>query len=144
MSWGYRLLLIFLAFAGMIGYLVYRSFGTNFELVEKEYYKSELKYQNVIDGENNAAMLSSPPELHQNGKQLTLQLPAEMQHQTLSGVVLFYCAYEAKNDRAFPLLADKGAQQTFEPTVLPGNYTVKISWIANGKSYYAEKKLIVL
>ncbi len=144
MGWGYRLLVIFIAFAGMIGYLVYRSYGTNFELVEKEYYKSELQYQHVIDGANNAAMLSALPQLQQNGNLITLQLPVEMQQQTVSGVVLFYCAYNSKNDKAFSLLADKEGKQTFEPIIGPGTYTVKISWTANGKLYYSEKNVTVL
>ena len=41
MSWGNKLLVAFIVFAAGMFYLVYRSVNTNYELVEKDYYKSE-------------------------------------------------------------------------------------------------------
>ena len=53
MNWGNKLLITFLVFGAGISFLVYRSMHTNFELVEKDYYKSELRYQEIIDGTNH-------------------------------------------------------------------------------------------
>lgn len=142
MSWGYKLMVTFIVFAGMMSYMVYRCFGTNFELVEKEYYKSELKYQDVIDGTANAGKLNTAPVLKQAGNDIVLQLPAEMKNSSLSGAVLFYCPYDSKNDRTFSLAVDRDATQSFA-AVLPGNYIVKIAWNVNGKKYYAERRLTI-
>jgi len=144
MNWGYKLMITFVVFASMMGYLVYKCYGTNFELVEAEYYKSELKYQEVIDGTNNANSLAAAPVLRQVGNDVTLQMPAETKTGALSGSVLFYCPSNSKNDRRFELKPDKSAVQSFNRTVLPGRYVVKIEWIGNGKKYYSEQNLTVL
>ncbi|MEO5595065.1 MAG: FixH family protein [Chitinophagaceae bacterium] len=144
MSWGYKLMVTFIVFAAMMGYMVYRCYGTNFELVEKEYYKSELKYQDVIDGSNNASALRTGPELTQTANDILLQMPDEMKNNPLSGSVLFYCAYNSKNDKTFSLGVDKNGVQSFGHAVLPGKYIVKIDWTNNGRKYYAEKKLTIL
>jgi len=144
MNWGYKLMFTFIVFASMMGYMVYRCFGANFELVEKEYYKSELKYQDVIDGTGNAGQLSAAPELLQSGNKITLQMPDEMKNSQLSGSVLFYCAYNSKNDKRFLLTVDKNGVQSFNQSVAPGNYTVKIEWNNNGKKYYSAKSITIL
>jgi len=144
MNWGYKLMLSFIVFVSMMGYMVYRCFGTNFELVEKEYYKSELKYQDVIEGTGNAGRLSAAPALSQSGNKITLQMPGEMKNSQLSGSVLFYCAYNSKNDKRFLLTVDKNGVQSFNQSVAPGNYTVKIEWNNNGKKYYSAKSITIL
>jgi len=144
MSWGYKLMITFIVFAAMMGYMVYRCYGTNFELVEKEYYKSELKYQDVIDGSDNAGKLSAAPQLKQTGNEIVLQMPGEMQHTPLMGSVLFYCAYNSQNDKRFSLAVDANGLQSFGHTVAPGNYILKIDWTNNGKKYYSEKSVTIL
>ena len=144
MSWGYKLMITFIVFAGMMSYMVYRCYGTNFELVEKEYYKSELKYQDVIEGAGNASQLSAAPAVRQSGNSITLQMPDEMKNTPLSGAVLFYCAYNSKNDKRFLLAVDKNGAQSFNQPVAPGNYIVKIEWSNNGKKYYSAKSITIL
>lgn len=141
MSWGYKLTVTFIVFAAMMGYMVYRSFGSNFELVEKEYYKTELRYQETIDGKANVAALSQPPIVHQQGQHLQLQLPPEMKDQAVAGKIVVYCAYDASKDRQFALATDNNGTQLFAAITTPGVYTVKLSWQANGKWYYNEQPL---
>ena len=144
MSWGYKLMFTFIVFATMMGYMVYRCYGTNFELVEAEYYKSELKYQDVIDGTANAGKLNSSPALKQTANELVLQMPQGMNNNTVAGSVLFYCAYNSKNDKTFSLRTDKNGVQSFSHAVLPGNYMVKIAWTCSGKKYYSEQQVTIL
>jgi hypothetical protein len=144
MNWGNRLLVTFIVFGTGIFYLVYRSMNTNFELVEKEYYKSELRYQDVIDGSNRANALSTTVKLEQTSDGLILQLPDEMKDQVISGTVLFYCAYDASQDRKFVIKINAGGSQQFEKgQINPGSYTVKIDWNTNGKNYYTEKTITI-
>jgi hypothetical protein len=142
MNWGYKLLFAFSAFGIMIFYLVYRSYNTQFDLVEKDYYKTELRYQKVIDGTNRTNTLSSDITLGQDGKNITLQLPYEIKDKPVSGTVWFYCAYNAGNDRTFQMKVDDSGIQKF--SIKPGNYTVKIDWECKGIAYYTEKALHVL
>ncbi|MEO7982454.1 MAG: FixH family protein [Bacteroidota bacterium] len=145
MNWGNKLLLTFIVFASGMGYLVYRSMHVNFELVEKDYYKSELRYQEVIDGTNQVNQLSSAVKLEQNEKGILLQLPEEMKGKSISGDIWFYCAYDERKDKKAVLHVTASATQQFDSTaILSGQYTVKINWSCGGKNYFSEKKLIVL
>lgn len=145
MSWGNKLLIVFLVFAAGMSFLVYRSVSTNFELVEKDYYKQELRYQQKIDGANEANALASAVSLTQDETGILLQLPAEMKTKSLSGEVWFYCVYNEKKDKRFRLQTGRDASQLFRlEEIEPGNYTVKISWRDGSKNYYSEQPLTVL
>jgi len=141
MSWGHKLTITFAVFAIMMGYMVYRSFGSNFELVESDYYKTELRYQETINGMANAAALSQLPVVQQQNEHLQLQLPPEMCNQLVTGKLMVYCAYDARKDRQYVLATDKNGTQWFPPLAGTGVYTVKLSWQANGKMYYNEQPL---
>ena len=144
MSWGNRLLITFIIFGAGILYLAYRAMHTNFELVENDYYNTELHYQQVIDGSNRAGALNSPVKLEQQGNEIHLQLPEEMKNKNTSGDILFYCAYDEKMDKRFQIKADKEGTQVFQPGMIsPGSYTVKINWNSDNKNYYEEKKLTI-
>jgi nitrogen fixation protein FixH len=144
MNWGYKLFFTFIVFAVLMSWLVYRALHTDFQLVEKEYYKSELRYQEVIDGTNRVNALSTDVNLTQESETITLQLPDEMKNQQLEGSIWFYCAYDAARDRKMKLKPDaSGKQQIAAAELLPGSYTVKIQWKQADKHYYSEKKLIV-
>jgi hypothetical protein len=112
--------------------------------VDKEYYKNELVYQQVIDGSNRANALSAVT-IQQDKNGITLQLPAELKNKKISGSIHFYCAYDENKDKTFELNPSAEATQLFSNTSLQaGEYTVKIRWAADGINYYTEKKLIVL
>ncbi|MFI5130956.1 MAG: FixH family protein [Chitinophagales bacterium] len=144
MNWGNRLLITFIVFGTGIFYLVYRSLHTNFELVEKDYYKSELRYQDVIDGSNRVNALGGTVKLEQTSEGVVLKLPDEMKDQDISGNVLFYCEYNEKQDRKFALIMNTGTQVFEKGQIDPGSYTVKISWTTNDKNYYTEKIVIII
>lgn len=144
MSWGNKLLVTFIVFAGGMIFLVCKSIMSDFQMVEKDYYKKELSYQQVIDGTKEAGQLSSLAAVQDDEKGITIQLPAEMKNKNPSGEVWFYCAYDEKRDRHFKLETDGNAVQSIAPgKVLAGNYTVKISWKDDQKSYYAEKSVTI-
>jgi len=144
MNWGNKLLITFVVFGSGMFYLVYRSVTTNFELVDKEYYKNELRYQEVIDGVKRANALSDVVKLTSTDKGLELQLPAEMNDQKISGTVHFYCAYDAVKDKKFDLNTDATGWQVLNAKqIASGKYTVKINWKAGGEDYYTEKPIII-
>lgn len=143
MNWGYKLMFVFIAFACMMIYLVYRSFQTNFELVEKTYYESELAYQNIIDGTKLANELSALPQLNQSGDSILIKMPEEMAGRELKGTLWFYCAYDSQNDQKFPMAGLINGSMAYKNSLKPGRYLAKMTWIADSKTYYAEQNLII-
>jgi len=144
MNWGNKLLVVFIAFAGLMSYMVYRCSKTSVDLVTKEYYQDELVYQDVIDGTQKANALSSRVRLEEAGKLISVQFPKEMKNSAVTGSFLFYCAADAGKDRKIPVKLNPDAQQQLRiDTIPPGNYTVKIQWASNGNRYYAEQPFTV-
>jgi len=145
MNWGNKILITFLVFGSGMGFLVYKAVSTNYELVEKDYYKNELHYQQVIDATNRVNELKSPVKINQTADGILLQLPEEMKNNTITGKVWFYCEYDKNKDKKIELNVNANAEQIFTPqTVSKGTYTVKISWDKEGQQYYSENKLTVL
>ncbi len=144
MSWGNKLLLTFIVFiAGMV-FLVWRSVRTEFELVEKDYYKQELSYQQVINSTREAGKLSAPVTVTQSAEGLQIVLPEEMKGKAITGEAWFYCAYDKKKDRKLPIaIYGEGVQLFKLAAVEPGTYTVKINWRDESKAYYSEKSITV-
>ena len=138
-NWGHKLTLGFLAFAGMIVYMVVQSMHTHYDLVSKEYYKEELQYQQIIDGAARANRLGSQAAITEKAGRLTIQLPAEMQQKEITGSLWFYCADNSEKDKKMALQVNEEAVQTIDSrSFIPGRYTVKIRWQTNGDLYYTE------
>ncbi len=144
MNWGHKLLIAILAFIGFMAFMVYKCFTTEFQLVEKEYYKAELQYQKVLDAAERAGRLTSQATIHREGDRIILRLPEEMKNQSVSGSIWFYCAYEAGMDKKISLNTDtEGVQVLDAAGFTPGNYTVKIEWSSNNQDYYKETELTI-
>jgi hypothetical protein len=140
MNWGNKLLITFLVFGSGMAYLVYRSMHTNFELVEKDYYKSEL----MIDASNRVKELGAPVNLQNTSEGILFQLPGEMTGKRIEGDLWFYCSYNSAMDKKIKLTLNEDLSQLIPAgTVSAGTYTVKINWAAEDKNYYAEKSLTV-
>ena len=143
MSWGNKLVVVFLVFAGLMFTLVYKAVNTKYELVSKDYYKEELRYQDKIDGVNNANKLSSI-SVTQDDNQLILDLPKEIKGIKTEGEIWLYCSNDAGKDRKIPLQVDEaGRQLIMKNTLAKGNYQLKLNWKAGGSNYYTEKNLTV-
>ncbi len=144
MNWGNKLLLTFAVFGGGMSYLVYKAMHTEFELVEKDYYKTELQYQKVIDASKRTAALGHKLSFDQDKEEIKITLPTANAGEQIKGDIWFYCAYDSHNDRKFDLNLDSQASQSFSKSKInPGVYTVKTTWNAGGESYYSENKLEV-
>lgn len=145
MSWGNKLLLTFIVFAGMMSYMVYRCVQTPIDLVAKEYYRDELAYQQVIDSRKQADALKGRVTLHQDAEAILLSLPEEMKHRSVTGTVLFYCPADAAKDRAVDLSVGQDAEQLIPIRILqPGHYLVKISWRCGNVDYFTEQSFVIV
>lgn len=141
-NWGTKLILVFGFFVAAMAALVVMSMRQKIQMVAKDYYKDELKYQQIINATTLANQLSTTVELTKQDGFMMLQLPDEMKGEEIKGVLLFYNQADAAKDRELPLETNTRAQQLIPVSLfLPGNYTLKITWTHRGKQYYAEQSL---
>lgn len=143
MNWGNKLVFVFIAFATLIGTLVYKAMHTKYELVSQDYYKDELRYQDKIDGKLNAAKISQI-RISQNAEAVEIHLPVEMQGHSIKGEAWFYCKTDAGNDLRIPLEMDaSGTQFVMKNKLAKGNYELKLNWQTGSEKYYSEETLTV-
>jgi hypothetical protein len=135
MSWGNKLVIVFLAFAGLMATLVYKAVNTKFELVTKDYYKDELRYQDKIDGAANAAA-AGRLELLQDNSTITLQLPPAMRSLNAEGEAWFYCKTQASKDKRLPITIENGSYVFDKSIFSRDSYELKLQLTAGGKKYY--------
>lgn len=141
LNWGYKILFVYLSFAGCILYLVYRTSLENRDLVSENYYEEELAYQKIIDLSKNTAKLSAAVEVEidQVNNALQIRLPSEFSKINSVGKWNLYFAANRKMDVEGTINTNNGSQQIQLPAGRKGNYTFKLEWKAEGQSYYFEK-----
>ena len=143
MNWGNKLVVVFIVFAAGIGTLVYKAVNTKFDLVSKDYYSDELRYQDKIDGLNNAAAISLV-QISQDAEALIINLPSEMKGIAITGEAWFYCKTDAEKDRKIQLAVDpNGRQVIMKKQLIKGPYELKLNWQAGTNKFYTEHKIIV-
>lgn len=141
MSWGNKLLVVFIVFATLIGTLVYKCTQANFELVTKDYYGEELKFQDQIDGVNNANKISSVT-INQSADELSVQMPKELNGKKISGQAWFYCPNNSTNDRKISLNADDNGNIIIAKNQLAKTkYLLKLSWKTADENFYNEQSV---
>jgi hypothetical protein len=143
MTWGTKLLLVFAAFALLMSTLVYKCMHQNFELVSKDYYSDELRYQDKIDGMNNANKIGEVL-IREGGDNVSIQLPKEVQGLALTGHALFYCTNDATMDRNIPLVVnDNGLILIPKSRLAKAHYRVQLNWQVGKDRYYTEQNLVL-
>lgn len=141
MNWGNKLILVFIAFAGLMFFLVYKAMNTRYELVSKTYYQDELRYQDKIDGRANASALSNI-KVDTNSDYLILQLPNDFVGESIKGDIWLYCKTDAIKDVRLPLSADiSGRQFIPKKKLMAKQYLLKLSWESANKKYYTEQDI---
>lgn len=138
MHWGHKIIAGFIAFVLFIGYMVYRAQSTTFYLVEKDYYKKELHYQDQIDAMQRAAPYLGGLQVVRSGNAVDVQLPPAI-GAGASGEVWIYCPDNADLDQHVALATDAAGRQRFEGLTEGKTYTMRISWKHNNLDYFVQK-----
>lgn len=141
LSWGYKIMFVYIAFVVGMGFLVFKASSQKFDLVTKDYYDQELKYQQVIDQAANSSKLSAPVAIEIKEGELKITFPDEMKNKKKLVDFYLYYAADAKKDfrKSFELNENELSQAL--PIGLKGMHELKLSWEAEGVKYYFEQKL---
>ena len=144
MSWGYKITIGFSAFVLLIGFLVYKAMNTEFDLVTKDYYKEELKYQDKLDAIKNANKISEL-EVEVLDGNVVISFPQEVKNLAIDGEAWFYCKTNASKDRKFSLKEIQGGKFSVPTSELqPERYYVKVTYTAGQTNYYSEEPIELL
>lgn len=141
LNWGLLIVIVIACFVTMISILVISSVRQDFDLVTKDYYAEELKYQKVLDAGKNQAALSAPVQLVKEGNDVNLIFPSEFIGKQLSGTLQFFSMEHESWDKTYTIDIQDAKATISIADVHPANYTIKLNWTDDGKPYYQETEL---
>lgn len=143
MNWGYKILAVYLGFVAVIVFMVFRSSNEKFDLVTKDYYAKELKYQDQIERVKRTGQLTGKVVVSQENSSLKVTLPADFNGKSLKGDLLLYFPADETKDvkKAF-----SGSELTITLPIQAGNkgmHTLQVNWEADNQQYYYEEKIFL-
>jgi hypothetical protein len=141
--WGYRIAAVYLVFVAGIGWMVYRSAGERVDLVTPDYYEQEIRYQERIRQQENAATLSAPVSASFRDGRIEVQLPSEFDSTEVAGELTLYCPSDAGKDlHARFTTTDRRAFLTV-PADRSGLQVLKLAFRAGGMGYHVEREILI-
>lgn len=143
-NWGHKITILYLGFVALILSLVFMSLNQDVDLVSKDYYEKELKYQSKIEQMKNLNELGEDVSTEQNKNEIIVTFPKSQLNQEVSGSIHFYNPSDSKKDFVTEIKTDESKKQTISKTLLnKGYYKMQIEWKANQKEFYSENKLVI-
>jgi hypothetical protein len=139
MDWGKGIIITLVIFAGIILTMVTICVRQDdIHLVTQNYYEEEIKYQDQIDKMINANLLEEEVLVYNSQiKVVDLHLPVGSK-----GTLHFFRPSDARLDQKIDFdITDPNLNAVDIKALQPGYWRVKLSWTAEGKSYYQEKKI---
>lgn len=143
MNWGYKILFVYLFFIAGILVLVYKSSLEKVDLVTKNYYQQELKYEQKIDEAERAQSLSSPLQYEVNSNTVLITFPEELKGKTITAQTLLYYAADETRDSVYNLETNTGKLIMVLPVTDKGMYELKMDWKVDTIKYYSEHKVLI-
>jgi len=143
-NWGTGIFLAIILFMLFIIVLVYQTMQQNYDLVEKDYYPKALEYQQQIDKETNAEMLTEQIKVENQNDLILLIFPSFFNPSEINGIITFYRPSDKKDDINIEIAVDSaGCQRISSLNLKKGKYLLKMDYQVNGKSYFQEEPVFV-
>jgi len=143
MNWGYKILFVYLAFIAGILFMVFRSSGEKTDLVAPDYYAQELKYQEKIDEARRTESLTSPLQYSMENGQMRISFPADFKGKKLDGSITLYCPSDKGKDLRQAFAIQDEPVFLVIPKGYAGLFELRVSWQADGNTYYFEKRIFI-
>ena len=142
-NWDHKILIVYLLFVGGIVFLAIISLRQKFDLVQKDYYGAELKYQEVIDASVRAHRQIGGIQLWVKEGTLAIQLPDAFKGEKVIGVANLYFAADENKDLSQKVAFSNAQVSLPLKQNMKGNYTLKLEVVKDGISYYYEQKFFL-
>jgi len=143
-SWGIKIIIAFIIFAGGIGTMVGISMSKNIDLVSENYYEKELKYQDRIDMINRTNSLQEKLTIENVSNTIHLKFPESYNKENITGKVIFYRAMDKKKDFNVDINRNnEGIQSIPAENLDKGNWKVEVLWKMNDKEYFTQSDIFI-
>lgn len=145
MNWGFGIIVAFVLFIGFIMYFVI-NMGTNkkfqYDLVSKDYYKNELKFQNQIDANKNAQNLKRDLQVIKTKEGLKIVFPTELDPKKIKGKVFLYRPSNKQLDfETSIVVSDSSYLLMPDKRLLDGRWNITLEWSYKDQNYFYKKEI---
>jgi hypothetical protein len=138
-SWGIKITVLYGGFVMLILGMVNGAMRQKVDLVSKDYYEQELKYQDRINRKNKAATLQEPLTWEITPGALILKFPTCFKGRNIRANVHFFRPSDLRLDKIVSLVPDTSGIKKIETGQLKrGTYTMRINWEVDRDEYYDE------
>ncbi len=143
MNFGVKITILYLSFVALILTLVFMCYGQKQDLVSKDYYAQELKYQDKIDAVNNSNALPNSISHKVMGSNIIISLNDSLPQNNFSGIINFFRPSDASKDVQLKMAFVNNQQIIDKRTLQHGSYKMQLSWENDGKKYYKEEVIFI-
>ncbi len=142
-NWGTGIVIAMILFMSFIAFFVIKSFDVDNKhfLVDEEYYKSELKYQEEIDKLENTKTLSSKIIISKTTTGYIIEFPKEINDETI-GKVSFLRPSTKVLDFEIPLVIVANKMNITHNNLVSGNWNIRIDFTSKSKDYLVKRSII--
>jgi len=141
-NWGTKIAIFYITFVVFTLGMVYMAFNQNFDLVTEDYYAQEIKYQQKINDTERAMNLDKDLKIDITGSQLNIVFPNSAE-SIASGTINCFRPSDQTKDFDVLIAANSNTQSIQLDKFIKGKYVLKMDWIADDKSYYEERTIII-
>ncbi len=139
MSWGYKITVLYVGFILLIISMVALTMREKVDLVSKDYYEQELKYQDKIDKVIRTNALKGSLTWKIKTDSLILEVAEQFKAEKIKGSIFLFRPSDAALDKTVPIEMNASGMQVISTDQLKkGIYKMQVSWEAKGEEYYNE------
>ena len=118
--------------------------GQNMDLVRKDYYAEELKFQQQLDSVNRTRQNHKTAAVNFESSSGIVRVSIPQANSTARGVIHFYRPSDAALDKSIKLsLTANGVQEIDGKELQPGFWKVRVNWSDGADEFFTESSIIV-
>ncbi len=143
--WPYAIVAWFILFGSAMVVWISVAVRQNIDLVSRDYYEHEIRYQQQIDRNARTLPLGAMVKVTYEAaeQRVTVSLPAAHATHAL-GKITFYRPSDARLDRELKLSVNAAGEQRIDAKSLqPGLWKVRVGWTVNGEEYFFDQTMVI-
>ena len=144
--WPYGIIAAFVVFVGGIVTLVVAATRGSNELVTRDYYEQELRYQSRVDQLARTRFWSNriTAAFDSAGRRVKVTVPREHAAAGAKGQVQLYRPSAENADHTLALTPDAEGSQTIDAaTLTAGLWKVRLEWKVGADEFYADRSVVI-
>ncbi len=144
MNWGKGILISIILFFLINIIVIVFAFNEKVDLVTKNYYEKEIKYQEEIDKQNNSSILEQNIDVNYNQREVIIKFPINFRMNLIEGNIHFYRPSDSQNDFLVDLKLDSlGFQRINTSGIKPGAWKIIFNWKYLDKEFLESRELFI-